>query len=112
RGRAPRGGGRGLGAGIAVRPPAGLSAAALLMLVALVARGGGRSVAPPVAVFSAALAVPALAVVVWLAAAGGLPAWYEIVVGYLVPLYSRLGRPARRPVYPWHVRIPIPPRPP
>src|SRR5262249_61662113 len=89
------------------RPPAGLSAAALPVPAAPVARGGGGPVAPPVAVFASWLAVPALAVVVWLAAAGGLPAWYEIVVGYLAPLYSRLGRPERWTFYRWHVWIPI-----
>jgi hypothetical protein len=100
-------GGLALGAGITVKPHAGLFAAALLVLVAVVARGGERPVAAPVAVFAAALAAPALAVVVWLAAAGALPAWYEIVVGYLVPLYSRLGRPERWTFYRWSVWIPI-----
>src|SRR5262249_57964374 len=50
---------------------------------------------------------PALAVVVWLVVTGALPAWYEIVVGYLVPLYSRLGQPERWTFYRWHVWIPI-----
>jgi len=54
-----------------------------------------------------ALAVPSLVVVAWLGAAGALPAWYEIVVGYLVPLYSRLGRPERWTFHRWHVWIPI-----
>src|SRR5262249_35515531 len=96
-------GGLALGAGITVKPHAGLLAAALLVLVAVVARGAGRPVAP----FTVALVVPALAVVAWLAAAGALAAWYEIVVGYLVPLYSRLGRPAHWSFYRWHVWIPI-----
>ena len=100
-------GGLALGAGITVKPHAGLFAAALLALVAVVARGAGRPLAAPVAVFAAAVAVPPLAVVAWLAAAGALPAWYEIVVGYLVPLYSRLGRPERWTFYGWHVWIPI-----
>ena len=43
----------------------------------------------------------------WLGVAGALPAWYEIVAGYLVPLYSRLGRPERWTFYRWHVWIPI-----
>src|SRR5215831_2223916 len=89
-------GGLALGAGITVKPHAGLFAAALLVLVAVVARGEGRPVA-----------APALAVIVWLAVTGALPAWYEIVVGYLVPLYSRLGRPERWTFYRWHVWIPI-----
>jgi len=96
-------GGLALGAGITVKPHAGLFAAALLVLVAVVARGATR----PVATFAAALVGPVLAVVAWLAAAGALAAWYEIVVGYLVPLYSRLGRPAHWTFYRWHVWIPI-----
>ena len=105
-------GGLALGAGITVKPHAGLFAAALLVLVAVVARGNGRPVgrglaAAPVGIFAAALVVPSLAVVVWLAAVGALPAWYEIVVHYLVPLYSRLGRPDRWTFYRWHVWVPI-----
>jgi len=96
-------GGLALGAGITVKPHAGLFAAALLVLVAVVARGATR----PVATFAAALVGPVLAVVAWLAAAGALAAWYELVVGYLVPLYSRLGRPAHWTFYRWHVWIPI-----
>jgi len=96
-------GGLALGAGITVKPHAGLFAAALLVLVTIVARGATR----PVATFAAALAGPVLAVVAWLAAAGALAAWYEIVAGYLVPLYSRLGRPTHWTFYRWHVWIPV-----
>ncbi len=117
-------GGLALGAGITVKPHAGLFAGALLVLVAIVARRAGafgteltaddsttlrppaRAVGP-VAVFAAAIIAPSLAVVAWLAVAGALPAWYEIVVGYLMPLYSRLGRPAHWTFYRWHVWIPI-----
>ncbi|MBI3298719.1 MAG: hypothetical protein HYZ75_11180 [Elusimicrobia bacterium] len=38
------------------------------------------------------LGIPAAAVVAWLAAAGSLTAFANLVGGYLVPLYSRLGR--------------------
>jgi hypothetical protein len=82
------------------------------VLIAVVARGGDRPSAPrlasaPVGIFAAALVVPSLAVVAWLAALGALPAWYDIVVCYLVPLYSRLGRPDRWTFYRWHVWLPI-----
>jgi hypothetical protein len=142
-------GGLAVGAGITVKPHAGLFAAALLVLVAVVARGAGRSLnrrlasdggacsdrsprawgpQPPgapaartaaprrlaartagvsVAIFAAAVAGPSLAIVAWLAVAGALPAWYGIVVDYLVPLYSRLGRPGRWTFYRWQVWIPI-----
>src|SRR5437016_4953825 len=116
-------GGLAVGAGITVKPHAGLFAAALMVLVAIVARGAGRidsrlasdgeSPAPrrlaarTAAVFVAGVVAPSLAVVVWLAVAGALPAWYEIVVGYLVPLYSRLGRPGHWTFYRWHVAFPL-----
>ena len=116
-------GGLAVGAGITIKPHAGLFAAALVVLVAIVARGAGRVnsrlasnggvpapgrlAARTAAVFVAAIVAPSLAVVAWLAVAGALPAWYEIVVGYLVPLYSRLGRPGHWTFYRWHVWIPI-----
>jgi hypothetical protein len=100
-------GGLALGAGITVKPHAGLYATMLLVLVAAVARGAGRPLTAPLALFAAGLVVPALAVVAWLGVIGALPAWYEIVVGYLVPLYSRLGSPDRWTFYRWHVWIPI-----
>src|SRR5262249_35393991 len=43
----------------------------------------------------------------WLAAAGGLGAWYEIVPGYLIPCCARLGRTSPWSVYRWHAWIPI-----
>src|SRR5207237_3735128 len=86
--------GAALGAGITVKPHAALFAGALAAVVAVaVARACGLLTAcGATAVFLAAAAVAPLAVLAWLAAAGGLSAWYEIVTGYLVPLYSRLGR--------------------
>jgi hypothetical protein len=101
-------GGLALGAGITVKPHAGLFAAALLVLVAAVAHRSGRASdggagasrrpaagtsAASVAIFAVAILVPLLAVGAWLGVVGAWPAWYEIVTGYLAPLYSRLGRP-------------------
>jgi hypothetical protein len=100
-------GGLVLGAGITVKPHAALYAAMLLGLVAAVARAARRPLAAPLAIFAAGLVVPPLAVVAWLGVLGALPAWYEIVAGYLVPLYSRLGRPESWAFYRWHVWIPI-----
>src|SRR5207247_613025 len=59
------------------------------------------------AVGRAATASAPLAVLGWLAAVGGLAAWYQIVSGYLVPLYSRLGRASSWSVYRWHAWIPL-----
>ena len=100
-------GGLALGAGITIKPHAGLFAAMLLILVAVVMRRRSRPLAIPIAIFAAGIVVPPLVVVVWLGVVGALPAWYEIVVGYLVPLYSRLGRPERWTFHRWHVWIPI-----
>ena len=100
-------GGLALGAGITLKPHAGLFAAALLALVAVIAREPGRSLTPSVAIFATAVAAPPLAVVAWLGAMGALQAWYQIVVDYLVPLYSRLGRPDRWAFYRWQMWIPI-----
>src|SRR5438552_2892589 len=60
------------------------------------ALGAGITVKPHVALFAGALA-----------AVGGLAAWYQIVSGYLVPLYSRLGRASSWSVYRWHAWIPL-----
>ncbi|MGH7306878.1 MAG: hypothetical protein ACRELZ_26695 [Candidatus Rokuibacteriota bacterium] len=100
-------GGLALGAGITIKPHAGLFAAMLLVLVAVVAHRRGLALAPPVSIFVAGIVGPPLAVVAWLGVVGALPAWYEIVVGYLLPFYSRLGRPERWTFYRWHVWVPI-----
>jgi hypothetical protein len=53
-----------------------------------------RSAALGLAAFGLGMiAIPAV-VVGWIAAAGGLPAWRQIVVAYLIPYYSRLARPS------------------
>src|SRR5262249_53018587 len=62
---------------------------------------------PPPAPRPRLSAAAPVAVLLWLAAAGGLGAWYEIVTGYLIPLYSRLGRTSPWSVYRWHAWIPI-----
>jgi hypothetical protein len=51
---------------------------------------GNRRVAIPVV--GAALVVPLAATLAWVLARGGLPAFLDLAAGYLVPLYSRLGR--------------------
>jgi hypothetical protein len=101
------GAGLALGAGITVKPHAVLLAAALIVLVAIVSRRDGHAVALSVGIFAVALVVAPLAVAGWLAAKGALAAWREIVFDYLLPLYSRLGRPDRWTFHRWHVWIPI-----
>lgn len=98
------GAGVALGAAMSIKPHAAVFAAALLAFIAVVA---GRAALGPAAIFAAAAAVVPAALVLWLAAAGGLGAWSDIVVGYLVPVYSAVGRPAQWVVHRWHVWIPI-----
>jgi hypothetical protein len=97
-------GGVALGAGLTIKPHAGLLAAVLAGLLARAARG--RRLAA-VLVFGAGLAAAPIAVLAWLAARGALPAWRQIVLDYLIPLYSRLGRPAEWGFHRWTVWIPI-----
>ena len=100
-------GGLALGAGMTVKPHAGLFAAMLLVVVVVAARGTGRSAALAAVIFAASVAVAPAAVTVWLAAKGALAAWREIVFDYLVPLYSKLGRPDRWTFHRWPVWIAI-----
>jgi hypothetical protein len=83
-----------LGAGITVKPHAALFAGALAAVVAVAAARacGGVAAGGVTALFLAAVAAAPIGVLGWLALSGGLAAWYEIVTGYLIPLYSRLGR--------------------
>jgi dolichyl-phosphate-mannose-protein mannosyltransferase len=90
-----------LGAGATIKPHATLFALALILLVlAAPPRDGGSRWLAPATLVGGILVVP-LGIVCWLAAIGGLGAWREIVVDYLLPLYSRLGRPASWTVYRW-----------
>jgi hypothetical protein len=88
--------GAAMGAAVTVKPHAGLLAAALGMIVIVVAvRADGVAAALPAALaYGAAAALAPVAVLAWLAVAGGLGAWREAVFDYLIPLYSRLGRDA------------------
>jgi hypothetical protein len=92
-------GGLALGAAITIKPHVVLLA---VVLGGVVGVGAWRAGAwAPAAAFAAGLAVPPLAVVVWVAALGGGPAWRSIVLEYLVPLYSGVGRPDRWGFHRW-----------
>jgi hypothetical protein len=101
--------GAALGAGLTVKPHVALFVGALGAVVAVAAARacGVATAASATAAFVASAAAAPVAVLLWLAAAGGLGAWYEIVTGYLIPLYSRLGRTSPWSVYRWHAWIPI-----
>jgi hypothetical protein len=92
-------GGLAMGASVVLKPHAAALAAGLAALIALAAWRGNFGLVASVSTFVAgALVVPA-AIGVWLGAAGALPAWRAIVLDYLLPLYSRLGRGAAWSVY-------------
>jgi len=78
-----------LGAAVWVKPHALLL---LPVLGALAWRRGSGGRAPAVLAMALGLAVPALAMLVWMAATGGLSSFLDILGGYLIPLYARLGR--------------------
>jgi hypothetical protein len=69
---------------------------ASLLLVALAAGAGSVSRGPArrrvLAAVGAGVAAPSLAALAWLAWTGGLGAFADITLHYLIPLYSRLGR--------------------
>jgi hypothetical protein len=93
-----------LGAAMSIKPHAAIFAAGLLAIIAVVGR---RAAVAPAAIFAAGAAVVPAALVLWLAAAGGLGAWIDIVTRYLLPVYSNIGRPAQWVAYRWQVWIPI-----
>ena len=96
-----------LGAAATIKPHAVLLAGALAAVVLVVGVRAGSAVASPLAVFLGSLLVMPAAVTAWIAAAGGLPAWREIVLHYLVPYYAGLGRPRSWAFYRWRLWIPI-----
>jgi len=103
------GAGLALGAAVGLKPYAVLFAGALgvVVLVAVMRRGeivgGFRAVAAYVA---GAAAVP-VALGLWLALAGGLRAWADIVFGYALPVYGHLGRSAPWLGHRWLGWIPL-----
>jgi hypothetical protein len=100
-------GGLALGAGITIKPHALLFAGGLAAVVLVVGLREGAAVTAPLVTLLGAMVVVPAAVVTWIAAAGGFPAWRDIVVHYLVPYYIRLGRPRSWAFPRWYVWIPV-----
>jgi hypothetical protein len=96
-----------LGAGLTIKPHAALFAGALVAVILVVSVRRGSAVAAPLATFLGAMLVMPAAVAGWIAAAGGAPAWRDVVLHYLIPYYVRLGRPTSWAFHRWHVWIPI-----
>jgi len=96
------GGGLALGAGMTVKPHAGL----FWLLCAAVAAAGARRAGHAAwragaLVLGGGLVVPAL-VFGWLAARGGLVPFVGVLTGYVLPLYSQVGRVSVLGAMRWH----------
>jgi hypothetical protein len=98
-----------LGVALGLKPYAALFGAALgvLVLVAAARRDGLGAALRAAGIFAAAVTVVPAALVVWLARAGGLGAWYDIVYGYAIPVYGHLGRSAPWLGHRWPGWIPL-----
>lgn len=99
-------GGLALGAGMTLKPQTIVLAVALgvIVVVRLWLSSAGATAA---LAFAGAVAAAPVAVMLWLATLGALPAWRAIVLDYLLPLYSRLGRPPAWGFHRWQVWIPL-----
>jgi hypothetical protein len=95
-------GGLALGAGMMVKPHAGLYWLLCAAVTAVAVRRTGRPARFEVAVVLAGgLVVPAL-VLGWLAGRGGLAPFLAILTGYLLPLYGQVGRVSVIGATRWH----------
>src|SRR5216117_4598713 len=75
------------------RSPHALVFAGFLTIVVAVQVWRSSASALAGVVFPSAVAVAPVVILLWLATVGALPAWRAIVLDYLLPLYSKLGRP-------------------
>jgi hypothetical protein len=95
--------GLGLGAAAAIKPHALLLGPAL---AALAWRHPAGARLPALALLGIGTALPAGGLLLWLARAGGLEAFVDIVGGYLLPLYRHLGSASILGVLQDHLRAP------
>jgi hypothetical protein len=79
-----------LGAAVSIKPHAGVLAIPLVAFVWRTHPTPGRARA--LTAISVGVTLPGLVALAWLARVGGLAAFWDITFGYLIPLYSRLGR--------------------
>ncbi|HEY7434604.1 MAG TPA: glycosyltransferase family 39 protein, partial [Methylomirabilota bacterium] len=95
-------GGLALGAGMTVKPHAGLFWLLCAAVAAAATWRAGRSAwLPATLVLGGGLVVPAL-VFGWLAGRGGLAPFLAILTGYVLPLYSQVGRVSVIGAMRWH----------
>ena len=95
-------GGAALGVAITLKPQAGLLVLGWAAVAVVARRRVGRSaLGGAAALIAAATAAPALAVA-WLASRGGLGSFLDVLGGYVLPLYGRVGRTAWWQAIGWH----------
>ena len=80
-----------VGAGIMIKPQVGVLLFLLAIAVAASAYSLGRSWLPPMLVFFASGIVIPAAILIWLAAIGGLIPFFDIVYNYLAKVYLQIG---------------------
>lgn len=103
------GAGLALGAAIGLKPYAVLFAGALGVIVIVAAarrRDAAEAIRSIGAYVAGGLAVP-VALGTWLALAGGLRAWADVIFGYALPVYGHLGRSAPWLGHRWLGWIPL-----
>jgi hypothetical protein len=93
-----------LGAAATIKPHVALLAA---LFGGVVLVRAGRQAWTPLAVYAGAAALPPVAIAGWLAGLGALAAWRDLVLDYLVPVYTGLGRAEQWTVYRPHAWLPI-----
>jgi hypothetical protein len=98
----PLGAGLALGAGMTLKPHA-IAFALALGVVLAVAAWRRAALGRTLGAYAGGLAVVPVAVAAWLFASGGFGAWRDIVVDYLIPLYSRLTR--REDWHFWRIEV-------
>lgn len=80
-----------VGAGIMIKPQVGVLLFLLAIAVAASAYSLGRSWLPPMLIFFASGFVVPAAILIWLAAIGGLIPFFDIVYNYLAKVYLQIG---------------------
>jgi hypothetical protein len=103
------GAGLALGAAAGLKPYAVLFAAALglVMLVAAVRRRDVGGLLRSIGAYVVGTAAVPAALGTWLALAGGLRAWADVIFGYALPVYGHLGRSAPWLGHRWLGWIPL-----
>jgi hypothetical protein len=96
-----------VGAGMTIKPHAAAFGLALAMVVAMTAFRSEGGVAAALASLLVPAVIAPAAMIAWVGWLGGLPAWRDIAMDYLVPLYSRLGRAEPWTVERWHLWLPL-----